>query len=108
MDWYQITLTNDQIEHIIHVFFQTYGLLNSPKGVALLCNSEVDVIKQPPVPCYYFTPTSIRLFSDLIHEYGGKACPEPSPEKTKYVGGDDAFHPAQRVNEMGKERLNAT
>jgi hypothetical protein len=103
VSWYQIELPNDQVAlgagwSIFKTFLFRYLELSHPKGVALLDNCNPSVFDTPLDYYYYFTPAAVPLFEDLIRQYQGKPCPEPPPNHSTYLAGDEAFLSANRAN----------
>src|SRR5436305_108443 len=99
MSWYKISLPNESSQnlalHIQMAFAEIYLANRGPKDVALLISETPN----PPLVenCLYFTPMASRLCADLIRQYNGQPCPEPSPSESGLLAGDEAYFSATRA-----------
>ena len=110
--WYRIPLTRDQVAEgvigrIQFAFAETYLAHGAPKNFALLISETPDHIADPNNTCLYFTPLASHLCTELILEYHGHPCPEPSPAESSHLVGDEAYLSEEREMRASRERSDS-
>ncbi len=95
MNWYKIDIDNRQISDgeliiIQDKFLTLYNNSGRPKYMTLLCDeqSRPGETRHSFYMSLYFSQTSFQYASQLISDYNGAPCEEPTRDKVAFLAGD--------------------
>ena len=96
VDWYKVTIDssgslaarNKAVSAIEDIFRKRFDAANLTKRASAVIAAARDEATTP-THFYYFSPEAVNLMDDVVKEYGGSPCPDPTKSKeVRYIAGD--------------------
>jgi hypothetical protein len=99
VDWYKVTIDSSSgslaarnkavwaLEDIFRSRFEKASL--TERAGAVMAGAIDQATPPTPSHFYYFSPEAVNLMDDVVKEYGGSPCPDPTKSKeVRYLAGD--------------------